>query len=173
MYLGLGINPSFTQLGARCLPRCDHLYWLLLLHRKGNAIPNFHHHAIKLICDGFDVGVMNSGRGDPVDVGRTRSIFVRQVGDVDRLPAILEIKGVPAAQRMGLRVLVFYFGRGVLFTWQIRGKCNIEGSKNHHEDSPGVVAHDVCGGLDWRDRFRDDLVWVGRRDRKALGYWLG
>lgn len=70
------------------------------------------------------------------DAGRTRTILVREVGNVDSLPTISGIKGVSAAQRMDYRVFEFCIRRVFLVAWQIRGKCKIERGKDHHEDDP-------------------------------------
>ena len=56
------------------------------------------------------------------DVGRTRIVLVREVGDVDGLPTIPGIEGVPATQRVRPRVLEFCSRRVLLVTWQKRGK---------------------------------------------------
>ena len=77
------------------------------------------------------------------DVGRTRTILVSEVGDVDSLPTIPGIKGISVAQRVGPRVLEFCSRRVFLITWQIRGKRQIEGGKDHHEDNTRVVAHGI------------------------------
>ena len=83
-------------------------------------------------------GMLRNDLGGAADVGRTRAILVREVGDIDGLPTISGIKGVPAAQRMGCRVFEFCGRRVFLVTWQIRGKRKIDGGKleDHHEDDP-------------------------------------